>query len=166
MDRADEASTLHLRTMVWAHAVLGVVLFVGFCGAVYALAGVGGDAAILAMLAFELIWMLGVVPIRREARKLPPEVLQADPEPLPERFLKFVGIVQFWSVCAAFGEWPMLIIPANILVGATLVIVIIVSSIVDLPLHRESWGKLLGFLLAGTIWNLGGGFFILAVRFL
>lgn len=149
-------SVLHLKALIWAHAVLGVVLFAGLCFLSFLWSPNDGLVG-LAFIGLGVLWLLGIAPLRRKALTLPDEVFESVPPPIPGRALWILGIGQFLSVGSVFlSEFAALIVPLDFLACAAIIAFVMMSDILNLPLHRDSWGKLLAILFLGMVWNLVG----------
>jgi len=150
-ERPESSSDLaQVHVLIWIQSVVGVAL----SGAFF-LCSLNPSRARLAagFLACTVPWMVSFVPIRRKARAIPLEhrVVPAGP---PRWAVVTLLVGQCLSGASVFfSPWSLLILPANIVGGAVILLRWLTCNGLDLPIEGKRWEAVLVILACGTIGN-------------
>jgi len=148
-------SLLQVKTFIWVQSVFAVALVLGL---LWAVSVKQNETHLFAVMLCIVAWVLGFTALGRKAKALPPED-RGEPAGFPRWIPLLLGVGECLNVAwwAFVGDLALLILPANLLVGGTIVVHWLTCNGLNLPVNRKSWGTLLVILALGTVWNLMGG---------
>jgi hypothetical protein len=150
---SDVATPLQqLRRLIWIQSAVGAAI----AGAIFFFAMVlPAEPYAVGLMVAGVFWLFGFRGLRRRAALLGGEHPEAPP--IHPKILAALALVELLAPASSLtGRWGALIVPANLLAGATIALYVLTCNGLDLPVHRRSWGVVFFSLALGTVWNIVG----------